>query len=379
LDFIGRHPKVIDCVKHVFEENKDGAVNRYLPPGTAAGLMYLMAAGATDLDAYTGLGTADDRGECGPDGKQVIDFSDWDKAVGFFTDMARSEAGDKHKLYNTPEFRKARNWFDPLLKARRPMEGDKRGEGWGLRIFGAGSGAGMAERLAAVIRAWLVYREGHRLKEKDVELDYAVKYTVSGQVAEFWLNECPTCEGIDQGDPTFKDRSAKEEAPTDTTSSGGAEDGGPGEQPDGGAPWGEGARDEDGGNSSGDEDGDRMEGDPTPDEIRELAEKTRLARDGGAGETADGTDDENPDGLPRTVHHPVPRRRTRLPEEAYVPPTPSPTIANHGDGLPQGELTQQNNGEDQGAGGTPEDATPQDVSESPPAPPTPRRTVQRKP
>lgn len=53
LDFLARHPRILECVKHVYEENgEEGKIANYVSPGYAAGLMYLMGCCATDPQEY---------------------------------------------------------------------------------------------------------------------------------------------------------------------------------------------------------------------------------------------------------------------------------------------------------------------------------------
>ncbi len=88
LDFIGRHPRVVDAVKHVYEENggADKRITKFVPGGLAAGLMYLMAFSGTEDKKVTKYKRADAPKE------QMLDRSRWDKAEEFWTLLAGTAA-----------------------------------------------------------------------------------------------------------------------------------------------------------------------------------------------------------------------------------------------------------------------------------------------
>lgn len=85
LDFIKRHPKLLDCVKHVFEENTEGRIQKYAKSlGTAAGFMYLMAVSNSDWLVYK-----EQRNE------SCLNLDNWDKASEFWLAI-----GNKDKKFN---------------------------------------------------------------------------------------------------------------------------------------------------------------------------------------------------------------------------------------------------------------------------------------
>jgi hypothetical protein len=82
LDFLTRHPKLIDAVVHVAEEN-GAKVDRHLANlGYSAALLYLMATSESDGCAYrNALREGDSPTE------EMLDFSRWDKACEFWVMM----------------------------------------------------------------------------------------------------------------------------------------------------------------------------------------------------------------------------------------------------------------------------------------------------
>lgn len=81
IEFSNRHPKLYQCVKHVYDEKGDYALqsNLGLSLGEIAGLMYLMAASESDVDKYR-LGN--------PPREKLLDMSNYDKASDFIVEMA---------------------------------------------------------------------------------------------------------------------------------------------------------------------------------------------------------------------------------------------------------------------------------------------------
>lgn len=92
LDFIGRHPKLVDAVKHVFEENGGSAdkIKRFLSLGYAAGMLYLMGVSGTHDEKATKYKRADEPSE------KMLDKSLWDKACEFWVMVASTSPDLKH-------------------------------------------------------------------------------------------------------------------------------------------------------------------------------------------------------------------------------------------------------------------------------------------
>lgn len=174
LEFLDRHPKIVECVKHILEENAGKAISNMVGNvGRAAGMLYLMGSSNSDTDAYHHLEPAD-RSE------KALNWDNWDKACEFFVAI-RDETGELALLRKT---------INQLLK--------ERGE----------AGISPSERDALVAKAWLGWHQGD-LSEDSFDLKYR---EVDG---EQHLNEWPEFGGIDLGNPLSKgDEDAPPPEPT---------------------------------------------------------------------------------------------------------------------------------------------------------------------
>lgn len=141
LDFLNRHPRLLRCVKHIMEEDgkKDdkGAIRRYFPPGTAAGLLYLMATCDEDGDAYRHREPPSEKG---------IKFAYWDKACEFWVRISTRDPA-----------------MDPVFKALGYLADED-----------TLSGGKTRDKRAIIIKAWNVFKEGHSISPSDVKLKYDI-------------------------------------------------------------------------------------------------------------------------------------------------------------------------------------------------------------
>lgn len=172
-DLRARHPKLVAAVNHIYEENQRGEGMKQDPigkfikplgPGSAAGLLYLMAAGRTDLDAYR---TAD------PPSEAQVDLDNWETACEFWQEL-KNEGADPCKQ---------------LRKALKPTTQAEDGSTIAVELKAP-------EITAILIKAWQAFLAKQEVTAKDLKLDY------TGEGEERTLNELPTCGGIDQGEPT---------------------------------------------------------------------------------------------------------------------------------------------------------------------------------
>lgn len=79
LDFVDRHPKLLDCAVHVFEEDTEKNLGTLIQPGLLVGLMYLMSAGKTNPKNYQQ--TIDPT-------EELLDMDLYDKASDFIALLA---------------------------------------------------------------------------------------------------------------------------------------------------------------------------------------------------------------------------------------------------------------------------------------------------
>lgn len=159
LDFLDRHLKLTRAVQHIVEENGDkGQIAKYLRPGQASALLYLMGTSATDPEKY--------RAAEHPSEKQ-LDFDLWDKAEDFWVKLA---AGDK-------AFAAVRESLKDMIES-----GDDSVE----------------ERQAMLIKAWGRYSLDESITPKSISLSYTEEENEDGTILRL-LNESPTLGGIDLG------------------------------------------------------------------------------------------------------------------------------------------------------------------------------------
>lgn len=159
LDFINRHPKLLDGLNHIFGENKDGGITDKLriSGGLASGLIYLMGCAGedTDVDGY--------RASTSPS-EQFLDWKLWDKACDFWIELAKKA---------------------PSMLAVRKALGS------------LSNGGTPGERLAILAKAWSCFAEGDKITDAALELEYEVDAESGNKL----LTECPVFGGIDSGNP----------------------------------------------------------------------------------------------------------------------------------------------------------------------------------
>lgn len=158
LDFINRHPKILECVKHIFEENGEGEdgnkIGKWLSPGYASAMLYLMGCCKSDDKAYY---TSANRSE------SLLTW-EFDKAADFWSLLAG----------NSKECSAIQVAIKKFLQD------------------GAGS---MDERLAVICKAWHSKLKHGMVRLNDLSLNYS---TFEDKKT---LTECPTVGGIDKADP----------------------------------------------------------------------------------------------------------------------------------------------------------------------------------
>jgi hypothetical protein len=183
LEFLDRHPRVVKCVRHVWEEDKDKLVSRWLNPGHASALLYLMSAHDSDPDRYYGRGP----------GRKDGFTEEYSESRGFKWSH-HEQACEFWRLLcsNDPS-------FDPIRKARRPTEGDDR-RATGKVFTADGRDAGTTdEKMGTLVKAWLKFVAGEKFMEPELHLHYETKRNENGLVISADLDEWPSMPGIDRG------------------------------------------------------------------------------------------------------------------------------------------------------------------------------------
>ena len=168
VDFLIRHRKLVECVQHIFDEEKGNKnlISQYISPGCASGLLYLMSACKSDVKKYNLVD---------PPTEETLDFESWAKACDFWTELA---LGSKE--------------FGQLKKVMTDLRNRD-------------GSISLAEQCALIVKAWNCWLIGQPITSKSIRLKYETDDDDFQTLAE-----CPSVGGIDLGDPTADE----EEDPT---------------------------------------------------------------------------------------------------------------------------------------------------------------------
>ena len=189
LAFIESHPKLVDCVKHVVEENgtkepeldadgkpkkaAKGGVKHYCGLGTAAGLLYLMGSSATDPAKYRlKLGEGQQATE------KMLKWDHWKTAQEFWTELAKKKRGKLAEVYAYRRANKDEDDKDPHA----------------VYVFESGR---PDERQVVLCKAWQLWLRSGKVKQGDLDLAYVKDEDGEWQIKE----DMPSLGGIDLGDP----------------------------------------------------------------------------------------------------------------------------------------------------------------------------------
>jgi hypothetical protein len=160
--FIERHPHIVAAVKHIYEEDKEGNVSKFVSPGCAAGLMYLFAASASDHAAWS---------KADPPTEKKADLTRWDKASDFWALFGKN-----------PD-------FDPVRRVLGSLNAED-----------GSSMASQAEKDAVFCLAWNVYAanpKGFEFREEAI----TPEYVVDQEGVKSLSANVPTVGGLDLGNP----------------------------------------------------------------------------------------------------------------------------------------------------------------------------------
>lgn len=173
VEFIEKHRKLLKCVKHIQEENKDGGISRYVSSGYAVAAMYLMGCSESDKETYY---TGEDRVE------KDLDWSNWDRACEFWSTFAVPATKDVDGAEVPNEAAEA---FRPLREAIAALSDNE--EGLGVRP---------GEEDYLICAAWDVWATGSdTLKSGHL----SITYTEPNEAGKVYLEEQRDFGGIDLG------------------------------------------------------------------------------------------------------------------------------------------------------------------------------------
>lgn len=162
-DFRERHPKLLEAVKHLFEENQDRAISKLrLSPGVCSAALYLMGSSESNQEKYLKN-----------PGEKQLTWNRWDKACEFWVLLASDGSGDME------EVRKA------IIEL---VDADDL------------SGGRMTEKMVVLAKAWEAFLLGNKITAEVVSLDSCWTKRDDGTRV---LVEAATFGGIDQG-PTLR-------------------------------------------------------------------------------------------------------------------------------------------------------------------------------
>lgn len=146
--FLERHATLKECVRHIFDEDKEKRIGKYLSPGYATACMYLMGVSGGDDDAlrnhkgqlvhYADADPAPNEG--------VLDLSLKEKAGEFWTNIARVDPPEDFKILKTA----LAEWADPDTGS---------------------SGGRVPEKVAILCKAWSKFRADEPITKASIKLD----------------------------------------------------------------------------------------------------------------------------------------------------------------------------------------------------------------
>lgn len=164
LDFIGRHPRLLRAVKHIHEEDSERAVSKYLSPGYASGMLFMMGSSSSDGDDYR---------NAEPPSEKKLSWENWDKACEFWVLLGSG----------SPKFKEVRYALGSLYGQDVDVE------------------PSLKEKLSVLAKAWHAFLEGGSITESDLKL----KFTRDSDGVRH-LTEVTPVGGIDLGEPSQEDK-----------------------------------------------------------------------------------------------------------------------------------------------------------------------------
>ena len=168
IDFLHRHPRLLKCVKFIFDSEEEKSISSKISPGYAAGLMFLM-------------------GSCGSDGESYL----------------KAGAGAKDSLLTWDDYKRAEDFWE--LIGSKDLKMFPIQQALAMLIEEDEDGVATPhERVAIIVKAWKSFHSETSIQPDDLKLEY----TTDGDGVKH-LAECPSLSAIDFGNA--KKREADQE------------------------------------------------------------------------------------------------------------------------------------------------------------------------
>lgn len=201
VDFVETHKKLLQCVKHVLEVNKDGGVSAWVGAGYASACLYLMGASETNPDDYYAQDVHTEK---------PIKWTNFEKACGFWDEFAKpTEEAEDAEGKKVPASQLA-----CLHKAIHDLTKED------------GTPGSISEKDYLVVQAWKKWLAKGKVTPKDLD----VKYSPPDNKGRRHIIEAPDFGGIDLGlnfvipktnqEPTLDEVNGHEEAKEEVANGG---------------------------------------------------------------------------------------------------------------------------------------------------------------
>jgi hypothetical protein len=174
--FNARHPKLEECVRHIFEEDKKRAISTIVSAGKVAAMLYMMGSSASDGDEYYK-----------PDSpsEESLNWDNFDRAKEFFSELIKKESTVGEVL------RAAISKLKTIDEAAAKELGVEQQQTMGGRF---------SEVCAILAKGWAVFLEGkEELTEEHLKLNYT-----TNEDGNPILDDRPDFGGIDKGPESIK-------------------------------------------------------------------------------------------------------------------------------------------------------------------------------
>ena len=171
IEFLQRHPRLLQCVKWIYEAESERSVSNVIPLGTAAGLMFLMGSAGDTGEKYTKALKETSRPH-----ENMLKWGHWDLAEKFWEAIGNSDK----KMF-------------PIKEALAQVSQD-------------GDSISKDVQMGIIVKAWNLFSNGKPLTAESL----ALQFQEDGEGRKH-LTEKPLISPIDLGSPKAVDDEEKED------------------------------------------------------------------------------------------------------------------------------------------------------------------------